>query len=283
MQACDHGVFAFSAETSEPSAASSNGLAQATAAELDSAIRPAQLPVRQGANASLQQSVFAGKQAGGECLRRVAGLNIDPGLCDHGSTVQFGRHEMHAGSMRAVACTQDALVCVQAGILGQQGRVDVDDAAEPGRDGGSGEDAHVSRQHDQVRLPRRYLRKRGAIEFRAIGKIPGIQSANRNAGGLGQGNGAAVGVVGKHADDLDRQFLASLCLDQRGQVAATAGGKNHDAHAELRALSGYGRGRQSRRPRLRRCSRPGGPASPVHPGWLRPGRGRRSGHNRCRN
>ena len=79
----------------------------------------------------------------------VAGLDVHARLNDGRAAVEFRRHEMHGRAVRRIVGRERLAMSVQAGILGQQRRMDVEDPAAIPRDEIGRQDAHEPCQYDQ--------------------------------------------------------------------------------------------------------------------------------------
>ena len=84
----------------------------------------------------------------GEAIGRVAGQHIDAGLAQYGPVIQFGGDDVDGATGLGLARRQHGLVGVQALVLGQQRRVDVEAAALPVGDELCGQQPHVTCERD---------------------------------------------------------------------------------------------------------------------------------------
>ena len=75
--------------------------------------------------------VFGILDARCETVGRVAGQHLDAGLAQYGPVIQFGGDDMDGAAGLGLARGQHGFVGVQALVLGQQRRVDVEAAALP--------------------------------------------------------------------------------------------------------------------------------------------------------
>ena len=108
------------------------------------------------------------RQAG----RVVVGSDRHHRLGDQWPAIEFLGDEMHAATMLAVASIERPLMGVQAFIEGQQGRVDIQQAALVVTNEVATEDTHEASQHHQVGGEAIDRLGQGSIEGRAIGESP---------------------------------------------------------------------------------------------------------------
>ena len=115
------------------------------------------IPGNQRGEAARIKLVLGDQYAGGEGVGRVSGQDRHRGLPQNWPLIEIGGDEVNGAAAMAVARLQRAVVGVEAGVFGQQRRVDVQHpslpaAHEPGR-----EDAHIARQRDEPRAAAQHL------------------------------------------------------------------------------------------------------------------------------
>ena len=141
---------------------------------------------------------------------------------DHRRTrVELLGHEVHGRAVLGLACLENAPMRVQAWVLGQQRRVDVQYAAGVFRYELRGEYAHEAGEHDQPRRAAangrgQFMLERGARAARDAGHCLGGNP--KIARRLEPGGG---GFVRKYLDDAIGGGGAAL-LDERTHVAAAS-------------------------------------------------------------
>ncbi len=86
--------------------------------------------------------------------------------------------------MLVIAGSQGAGVGVQAGVVGQQRRVDVEDRPGGVVDHFGIDDAHVAGEHHQVGPARDDVVEQGAVHGGAVGVVAPVQGHGGDAGGL---------------------------------------------------------------------------------------------------
>ena len=96
--------------------------------------------------------MFDGKHSRRKLRRRIIRQNRYPALDDGRAAVEFLGNEMDRAPMPFVARIDGPLVRVQTGKARQQGRVDVEDAPAEMIHEKRRQDAHKSRQYNQIRL-----------------------------------------------------------------------------------------------------------------------------------
>ncbi|MNP22246.1 hypothetical protein D3C76_1149070 [compost metagenome] len=129
--------------------------------------------------------------------------------------------------MLGIARFQRALVGVQALVLRQQGRVDVQQAALIVADEARREDAHEAGEQHQVGIEAVDGLDQRGIEAFAVGIRLVIEEARLDAGLAGTLEAEGIRAVGDHRADGGRRFSAGEAVDQGLQVAAGTGDQHH--------------------------------------------------------
>src|SRR5690606_36629177 len=106
-------------------------------------------------------------------------------LYDQRAAVEFLGDEVHAATVFAIAGLQCPLVGMQALVLGQQRRVDVEQAALVVTDEATREDAHETGQYHQVRLEAVDQRHQCRVEGLAALEAGVLQHGGGETGRLG--------------------------------------------------------------------------------------------------
>jgi len=115
--------------------------------------------------------MFAFQYPRSQVFGRIPRQDRHPHLGDHRAAIKIGTHVVHAGTVFAGACSERLLVGVKPLEQGQQGGVDIDDAAKPGHDFSGVNQAHITGAHDQIRRTRINPRKQRVVEVGAGGKV----------------------------------------------------------------------------------------------------------------
>lgn len=166
--------------------------------------------------------MFLLQHALGKGLRVVILPDRHACLCDDRSGVEFRRDPVHAGAVLGVAGLQRPGMRIQAAVLRQQGRVNVDHAACVSLDEFGRQHAHEAGQGDQFRPVAGDGFGQRRFEFGAPGKRPARQ--HRGVDGPFRGAFEAGGrTVGDHGMHRDRQCPARGGIDDRQCVAAAPG------------------------------------------------------------
>ncbi|MNH08046.1 hypothetical protein D3C79_674510 [compost metagenome] len=116
---------------------------------------------------------------------------------------------------------------MQALVLGQQRRVDVEQAALIVAHEAATEDAHETGQHHQVRGKAVDARHQRGIEGFTAVELGVLEHDAVDAGRRGALQAVGIGAVGNHRTDAHRAVLALAAVDQGLQVAAGARQQYH--------------------------------------------------------
>ena len=130
-----------------------------------------------------------------QTLRIVLGLDADSRLNHRGPRVEFWRHEVDRGAVLLVARFERALMSMQPRILGQQRRVNVEDASCVAGHELARENAHEAGEHDQRRGAPFDLGGQGPIIAGAVFGFGRRQRLGRDAHIPGGSQSGCVGLV----------------------------------------------------------------------------------------
>ena len=148
-------------------------------------------------------------------------------LLDDGPLVQVGRHVVGGGADEFHAALVGLGVGAGAFEGGEEGVVDVDDAALHCPAHAVGEDLHVARQHHQF-----HLLRGDEVEQLLLG--PGFRVLRdgdvEEGDAVELGDGRQVRVVAHHRHHLDGQALGALAVEQVREAVALA--RDHDDGAQ---------------------------------------------------
>ncbi len=152
----------------------------------------------------------------------------DAGLGDQRAAVQFLGHEMHRAAVFVVAGFQGAGVGIEALVLGQQGRVNVDQTAgvvvhEQGR-----ENTHKTGQHHGVGAVLVDARDHGGVEGGAVGVITVVDHRAGNARARRPLQATGCGFIAQHQGDAGRQGAGLHRIQNRLQIGAGATDQHRD-------------------------------------------------------
>ncbi len=215
--------------------------------------------------------MLKGEQALGKCELIVAGQDVDARLRNHRATIQFGGHEVHAGAVHDIARFQCTTMCMQAAVLGQQGRVDIDHPPDPGLQGFAIDDAHEAGQHQHLGAAGIQATEQLDIEVVPVGVILRVEREGGDAGIFRQLQCACFRLVAADYNEVDRQLAGITRSDQGLQIAAAPGGEHGNAKTlRCHGLSRCERARRPGRARSRRSPNWPGHAWPTAPRHQQP-------------
>jgi hypothetical protein len=146
----------------------------------------------------LKRQQTLGKRAGG-----VVGVDGERGLAKDFAGVDFFDDKMHARAMFGLAGFERALMSFDAGILGQQRRVDIDEASSPGAHEEGRQHPHETGEGDDVDVVSAQRRVDLALKGLAVAAIGFVINGQRLDPGAARAPKALdVGDVGDDEDDL---------------------------------------------------------------------------------
>jgi hypothetical protein len=176
--------------------------------------------------------VLLREHAGGEPLLRVAGFHRHGGLHDDRPAVEGVGDEVHRAAVNAHAGFKRPPVRIQSRESGQQRGMDVHDPALVALDERRREDAHETRQHDEVRPVAVDLGSERRLERGAVGKRTVVDHGGRDAAPGGNAEAARLRIVADDDGDARRQAR----IEHRLHVAAAPGDQDDQR------LFGHGNG-----------------------------------------
>ena len=146
-------------------------------------------------------------------------------LCLHngGAAIQLCGDEVHGGARLRVSGIQGTLVGVQPRVLGQQGGVNVQQAAKKGFSKYRREDAHEAGEDDQVGLPRGKAFHQRGVESLAAGVVAVLDAGGWQARIPGTFQPRGIGPVAEHQADLGVQATVCTGIHEGLQVGAAPG------------------------------------------------------------
>jgi len=169
--------------------------------------------------------VLGGMDAVMEGFGCVVIQNGDGLLADDGAGIHAGIHEMDGAAGDLDAMVEGLLPSFEAGEGGEEGWVDVDDAAGEGAQKVAFEDAHEAAKHDEVHL--------GVLQGGDEGLFGRfVQLGAEFAGGDELGGDLALAGVGEDAGWFD------IAQDDGDQGGDAAGGDGVGDGEEIGALAG---------------------------------------------
>ena len=166
----------------------------------------------------------------GERLWAVAGQHRDCGLADDRTVVERLGDEVDRAAGVAVRVRQRLCMGVEAAVVRQQRGVDVEHPAVPLRDESGGQDAHVTRQCDELRV--RFAQFR--IDPRIVRLARHALVRERESGdplGLGEPQSRRVRIVAHDEHDLVGTSRGAAGIDQRRHVGPTPRNHRRDPRA----------------------------------------------------
>ena len=155
------------------------------------------------------------------------------GLGDQWATVQFLGDKMHRAAMFVIAGFQGAGVGVEALVSGQQGRVDVDQAAGVVIHEQRGQTTHKAGQCHGVGAVLVDARDHGGVEGGAIGIIAMVDHRAGNARPRRPPQTAGIGFIAQHQGNAGRQGARLHRIQNRLQIGAGATDQHRDPMAHV--------------------------------------------------
>ena len=166
------------------------------------------------------EAVFEMMHFRGQRSDVIIGLDVKAGLRDQGAGVEFGMHPVNAAAMLRIVGRQCARMGVEAFMSWQQRRMDVEQTIGVVRDKFLTEDAHKTRQHDEVGLPGVDLCHHLTIIDVAIRVVGRCDHRRIQAGLMRPLQTESLGAIAQDADDAPAPGGILAGVDQCLQIAA---------------------------------------------------------------
>ncbi len=155
------------------------------------------------------------------------------GLNDEGAGIQFRADKMDAGPMPTYALGDGAGMGVETGKGGQQGRVDVDQAAQIMFDKRGGQLAHESSKNDEVGGVWVDALAQGGIKCLPTGMGAVFDDLRGDARLCGPCQPRSIGTITEHSGDLRIGYLPVLTGPENAvQITAATGNQQHQLFSQ---------------------------------------------------
>ena len=139
--------------------------------------------------------------------------------------------EMNRATVDARAVVERTLVRIEPGVGGEQRRMDVEHPTFIAAHKGRTENAHESRQHDEVGRARIDRCCEGPIERISAVEGPLVDDLCRDAMALRDGEARRIGAIADHGRHGATEYAAAFRVDERTEIRAATGNENGDADA----------------------------------------------------
>lgn len=177
--------------------------------------------------------MFLFKYPGRKGVRRVFGTYRDAALAQDGTLVKLLSHDVNGAATFGSTGSQDRFMYMAPEIslsteIGQQRRVNVDDASLPLFDDRGRDFYQVPGKNDQIGIPSVQLFEQCAFECGSIGKMYRVQHRDGNVVLLCPMNGSDACSLCNEAGNSCRNSFLLNSIQYGLEVAARAGGKYND-------------------------------------------------------
>src|SRR5437762_4669238 len=157
--------------------------------------------VAEPADRGYQHAVLRREDARGQGCLVVVVPHCDRALGDDGSVVDLRSHEMSRAAVHLDAIGECAAVRIEARIRRQERGVNVEQAIAIARDDVWSQDAHESREHDEIGSKRVDCEAKCLIEGFPVGERKMVDNRRWYAVTGGDGKTGGVGPIADYADD----------------------------------------------------------------------------------
>lgn len=197
--------------------------------DVDLALDEAQAAFGKEANRLWIDAVFLTQDARRKALYRIVFQYRYGRLNNDWAGIDSGIDEVDGTAGNPSAVLQGLLLRIQTGKGGQQGRVDVHDAAGKSVEKLMGDQPHETGQHDQIHIGFGQAGNHGPVEIESVLIVPLIDAQRWNACLPPSLQGSGGRLIAENQGNFGVEGAVLNTIDDRLQIGSPAGGKNTEA------------------------------------------------------